>query len=64
MEAVKKLSNLQLELLKVFSFDMRVVIDTNVLLMSIPKKAKYRLIFDSLISGEYELVISNRLVHP
>jgi len=41
---------------------MRVVIDTNVLLMSIPKKAKYRLIFDSLISGEYELVISNEIL--
>lgn len=41
---------------------MRVVIDTNVILMAIPKRSLYRLIFDSLISGKYELVISNEIL--
>lgn len=41
---------------------MRVVIDTNVLLMSIPKGSKYRLIFDALISGKYQLIISNEIL--
>ncbi len=41
---------------------MRVVIDTNVMLMSISKRSKYRLIFDSLILGEYELMVSNEIL--
>ena len=36
---------------------MKVVIDTNVLLMSLPKISPYRLIFDELINGKYELLI-------
>ena len=41
---------------------MRVVIDTNVLLVSIPKKSKYRLIFDCLISKKFTLIISNNIL--
>lgn len=41
---------------------MKIVMDTNVLLMSIPKKSPYRKIFDALINGEYELVISNEVL--
>lgn len=37
---------------------MKVVIDTNVLLMSMPKVARYRPIFDGLIKGDYQLAIS------
>lgn len=37
---------------------MKVVIDTNVLLMSIPKIYKYRIIFDELIFGKYDLLIT------
>jgi len=40
---------------------MKVVIDTNVLLSSLPKISKYRPIFDKLISGKYELAISNEI---
>ena len=36
----------------------KIVLDTNVLLMSLPKISPYRPIFDSLISGEYELLIT------
>ncbi|MBE5321807.1 putative toxin-antitoxin system toxin component, PIN family [Pedobacter sp. MR2016-19] len=38
---------------------MKVVLDINVLLVSIPKKSKYRPIFDALISGDFRSVISN-----
>ncbi|MCB0653464.1 MAG: putative toxin-antitoxin system toxin component, PIN family [Saprospiraceae bacterium] len=41
---------------------MKVVIDTNVLLMSIPKISKYRLIFDGLLEGKYILAISDSIL--
>ena len=41
---------------------MKVVIDTNVLLMSIPKISKYRLIFDGLIQSKYDLAISEEIL--
>ncbi|MEN0005339.1 MAG: putative toxin-antitoxin system toxin component, PIN family [Bacteroidota bacterium] len=36
--------------------------DTNVLLMSIPKKSPYRRIFDALIDGECKLAITNEIL--
>lgn len=41
---------------------MRVVIDTNVLLMSIPTVSKYRPIFQGFINGEFELALSNEIL--
>ena len=41
---------------------MRVVLDTNVLLVSIPKLSKYRPIFESLIGKKYTLIISNEIL--
>ena len=41
---------------------MRVVIDTNVLLMSIPTISEYRPIFQGLIDGKYELALSNEIL--
>ena len=41
---------------------MKVVIDTNIWLMAIPKKSKYRPIFDALIQGKYQLYISNEIL--
>ncbi|MCB9282656.1 MAG: putative toxin-antitoxin system toxin component, PIN family [Lewinellaceae bacterium] len=41
---------------------MRVVLDTNVLLVSIPTKSKFRPIFDGLLNGDYELAISNEIL--
>jgi len=41
---------------------VKVVIDTNVLLMSIPKESKYRPIFDGIILGEYQSIISNDIL--
>jgi uncharacterized protein len=41
---------------------MRVILDTNILLVSIPRKSKYRLIFEKLLASEFELVISNDIL--
>ncbi len=41
---------------------MKIVLDTNVLLISLPTKSKYRPIFDYLINGKFELAISNEII--
>ena len=41
---------------------MKVVLDTNVLLISISKKSPYRPIFDAVRNGEIQLLISNEIV--
>lgn len=41
---------------------MRVVLDTNVLLVSIASSSKYRPIFDALLAKKYTLVISNEIL--
>ncbi len=41
---------------------MKIVMDTNVLLMILPKISKYRLAFDALIEGKYILAISNEIL--
>jgi putative PIN family toxin of toxin-antitoxin system len=41
---------------------MVVVLDTNVLLISIPKKSIYRPIFDAFIDGKFDLVLSNDIL--
>ncbi|PWG78948.1 putative toxin-antitoxin system toxin component, PIN family [Pararcticibacter amylolyticus] len=41
---------------------MKIVLDINALLISIPKKSVYRPIFDGLINGVYELVLSNEIL--
>lgn len=41
---------------------MRVVLDTNVLLISLPTKSKYRPIFNKLLNGGYELAITNEIL--
>jgi putative PIN family toxin of toxin-antitoxin system len=41
---------------------MKIVLDTNVLLVSIPKKSPYRLIFDSLLNKRFDLIISNDIL--
>lgn len=42
--------------------ELRVVLDTNILLVSIAKKSPYRLIFDAIISGQIRLIISNEIL--
>lgn len=41
---------------------MRVVLDTNSLIVSIGRKSKYRPIFDALLDGKIRLLISNDIV--
>lgn len=41
---------------------MIVVLDTNALLVSIPKKSLYRPIFDALIDGKFDLILSNEIL--
>ena len=41
---------------------MKVVIDTNILLMSLPKMSKYRPIFDSLLQSKYTIAVSTEIL--
>jgi putative PIN family toxin of toxin-antitoxin system len=41
---------------------MMVVLDTNVLLVSIPKKSAYRPILDALIAAKFNLILSNDIL--
>jgi putative PIN family toxin of toxin-antitoxin system len=41
---------------------MKIVLDTNILLVSIAKKSPYRVIFDALLDGKFELIISNEIL--
>ena len=41
---------------------MKVVLDTNVLLISISKNSPFRPIFDAVINGEVKLVVSNEII--
>ena len=42
---------------------MRVVLDTNSLLVSIGRKSKYRPIFDALLAGDITLLITNDIIN-
>lgn len=41
---------------------LRVVLDTNILLVSIPKKSPHHWIFEKLIANEFDLFISNEVL--
>lgn len=41
---------------------MKIVLDTNVLLVSIPRFSKYRPIFDGLLNQKFQLSISNEIL--
>jgi putative PIN family toxin of toxin-antitoxin system len=41
---------------------MRVILDSNVLLVSIPKSSKYRIIFDEFLNNRLNLIISNEVI--
>jgi len=42
--------------------NLRVVLDSNIILVSIARKSKYRLIFDSLLNGRFQLIVSNEIL--
>lgn len=41
---------------------LRVILDTNILLVSISKKSEYYWIFEKLVNEEYDLFISNEIL--
>jgi putative PIN family toxin of toxin-antitoxin system len=41
---------------------MRVILDSNILLVILPKASKYRLIFDRFLSNNLTLIISNEVL--
>lgn len=41
---------------------MRIVLDTNVLLVSIPQRSPYRNIFDALLEKRYTLLLTNTIL--
>ncbi|HEV2479914.1 MAG TPA: putative toxin-antitoxin system toxin component, PIN family [Puia sp.] len=42
---------------------MRVVLDSNVLLVAIGRKSRYRPIWDSFLEGNFKLIISEDIIH-
>ncbi len=42
---------------------MRVILDSNVLLVIIPKTSKYRIIFDRFLNNDLTLIISNEVIN-
>ena len=41
---------------------MRLVIDTNCLLASVPRRSQYRWLYDAVLSGEVELVVTTEIL--
>ena len=41
---------------------IRVVLDTNALLVSIGRKSKFRPIFDNLLNGKIHLIVTNEIL--
>lgn len=42
--------------------ELRVVLDTNALLISIGRKSKFRPIFDNLLNGKIQLIVTNEIL--
>ena len=42
---------------------MKIILDTNILLVSIPSKSQYRIIFNQLIQQKFNLIISNDILN-
>lgn len=41
---------------------LKVVLDTNILLISLPTKSKYHPIFDGLINNKFQIIITNEIL--
>jgi putative PIN family toxin of toxin-antitoxin system len=41
---------------------IKLIIDTNSLLVSTPKKSKYRWLFDAMLDGKFQLVVSTEIL--
>jgi uncharacterized protein len=41
---------------------MRVILDSNVLLTSLPKTSKYRIVFNQFLEKQFSLIVSNEII--
>jgi predicted nucleic acid-binding protein len=42
---------------------MRIVLDSNILLVAIGKKSRYKPIWTAFISGRYDLIVSDEMIY-
>lgn len=42
--------------------EMRIVLDTNVLLMALPRRSPYHCCFEGIVRGDFKLLISNEIL--
>jgi predicted nucleic acid-binding protein len=42
---------------------MKIVLDSNVLLVALGKRSNYRLIWDAFIEGDFQLIISDEIIY-
>jgi predicted nucleic acid-binding protein len=42
---------------------MKVVLDTNIILIALPTRSPYRIIFDSLLTGKFDLFVSTSILN-
>lgn len=42
---------------------MRIVLDSNVLLVVVGRKSRYRSIWNAFLEGKYQLLVSEEIVH-
>jgi len=42
---------------------MKIILDTNIILISLPVRSPYRIIFDSLLAGKFDLFVSTSILN-
>lgn len=42
---------------------MKVVLDSNVLLVAIGKRSRFRPIWEAFINGKYQIILSEEIIH-
>ncbi|HRP55276.1 PIN domain-containing protein [Agriterribacter sp.] len=42
---------------------MKIVIDSNVLLVAVGKRSRFRPIWQAFLNGDYQIVISEEIIH-
>ena len=42
---------------------MKIVLDTNIILIALPVRSPYRIIFDSLLAGKFDLFLSTSILN-
>lgn len=42
---------------------MKIVLDTNIILVSLPSRSPYRIVFDALLAGKFDLFLSTSILN-